>query len=69
MKLTKKVVVATMFALTMFVPSFQRMAKADPTTTVVTLTTNAINIFLMIDGTEDGSKPRLPPPPPPPPKK
>jgi hypothetical protein len=69
LKLTRKVVLAAIFALTMFVPSFQPVTKADPTTTVVTLTTNAIDIFLMIDGTEDGYKPRLPPPPPPPPKK
>ena len=68
MNLTKKVVLAAIFALTMFVPSFQPVMKADPTTTVVTLTTNAIDIYLMIDGMGDGYKPRLPPPPPPPPK-
>jgi hypothetical protein len=61
MKLTKKVVLAAMFALTMFVPSFQPVTKADPTTTVVTMTVNACNMFLMIDS--------IPTPPPPPPKK
>jgi hypothetical protein len=66
MKLTRKVVLATVFALSMFAPSFQTMAKADPTTTVVTLTANAIDIFLMIDGIEE---PPPPPPPPPPSKK
>jgi len=64
MKLTKKVFLAAMLALTMFVPSFQRMAKADPTTTVVTLTANAIDSFLYIYGIPDP-----PPPPPPPPSK
>jgi hypothetical protein len=61
MKLTKKVVLAAMLALTMFVPSFQPVTKADPTTTVVTMTVNAVNIFLWFDG--------IPTPPPDPPKK
>jgi hypothetical protein len=68
MKLTKKVFLAAMLALTMFVPSFQRMAKADPTTTVITLTVDAFNSFLTFDGLQNGYPPRLPDPPPPPKK-
>lgn len=63
MKLTRKVVLATVFALSMFVPSFQTVAKADPTTTVVTLTANAIEVFLWIN--EPGPEPPTPPSPPP----
>ena len=69
MKATKRVILAAVFALTMFAPSFQRPAKADPATTVITLVADAYDVFLHLDGIPGESSTPTPPPPPPPKKK
>ncbi|HEX3893551.1 MAG TPA: hypothetical protein VHW46_13330 [Terracidiphilus sp.] len=64
MKKSKKIVLVVA-GLALFVPSFQRSAKAD---VGMTVTAYAVEIYLMIDGIgEGGNGPRIPAPPPPPP--